>query len=63
MNAKGIYTLSNCGGLAIYDVLDEEVLVGLNDENPDWVGLNYDESGRAWFEWGGRVYLDECRSV
>lgn len=60
------YTLSNCGGLAIYDVDDfsREILVGYNTDDPDWLPLTTDDDGRECFEWGGRVIpLDECVRV
>lgn len=57
------YTLTNCGGLAIYDVDDERVLVGYNTDDPEWLPLT-DDDGRVGFEWGGRLIpLDECVRV
>ena len=58
------YTLTNCGGLAIYEADDERVLVGYNTDEPKWLAVEYDDDGRAWFGWGGReIYLDECVRV
>ena len=57
------YPLNNVSGLAIYRADDESVLVGLNNDTPKEIGVQYDEDGRAWFEWGGRVYLDECLRI
>lgn len=58
------YTLTNCGGLAIYEADDERVLVGYNDDEPTWSAVEYDDDGRAFFGWGGReIYLDECVRV
>lgn len=58
-----VYTLNNVSGIAIYDFDDEHVTAGLNDFEPEQFDLHYDDDGRAWFNWGGMVYLDECTKI
>ena len=57
------YTLNNVSGIAIYDVTDEYVIAGLNECEPEEFKVQYDEDGRAWFDYGGTVYLDECTKL
>lgn len=64
MKVVAVYTLTNCGGLAIYDANSEGVLVGYNEDKPNWVAVDYDEDGRGRFDWCGcKIYLDECVRV
>ena len=58
-----VHTITNCFGIAIYDVNDETALVGLNDEKPEWVDVKTDEDGRSYIDAFGGVYLDECIKV
>jgi len=36
MKPIGSYCLTNTAGIAVYDVDDERVLAGYNDETPEW---------------------------
>lgn len=58
---KGIATktLNNVSGLILYDMNDEEVLIGMNNEKPEKVELQYDEQGLPYVEYYGVQYLDE----
>lgn len=60
-----IYTVSNCIGVAIYDIdgYTDKILVGVNDQEPEWVDLKIGEDGRCYFDWYGGIYLDECSRV
>ena len=47
MNARrpiAVYGLSNTGGLAVYeiDTVEDRILVGLNDQEPEWYDLVYE---------------------
>lgn len=58
-----LYTLNNVSGILIYEVTDEHVIAGLNKYEPEEFKVQYDEDGRAWFDWGGMIYLDECIKI
>lgn len=57
------YTLSNVGGIAIYDINDEQVVAGYNNEKPRKYKV-YNNTKGFYFNWGKRrVYLNECMRV
>ena len=58
-----VYTITNCLGVAIYDVNDETALVGVNNKKPEWVDVKTDEDGRSYIDAFGGIYLDECSRV
>ena len=66
----GVYGLSNTGGLAVYefDTVDDRVLVGLNDQEPEWCDLSYEENDDGQMMDGFRygelfVPIDDVMSV
>lgn len=62
--AKATYTLNNIAGVTVYDLNDEEVLAGINNETPCLYKIEYDEAGAAFFEIeGNKVLLNECIRV
>lgn len=65
MTIIGVYPISNAISLNLYDLamLDDEVLVGYNDEKPKWRKLKYDRMGEAYFTSGGRIYLKDFQLV
>ena len=51
-------TLTNVSGLACYDANDEEVLIGINNNKPEWCKLKHCKDGRLYvYKW--HVYLDD----
>lgn len=54
-----VATITNTYGLAIYEVASDEVLVGVNDEEPSWVDIEYDDQGLPYINCYGVTYLDE----
>lgn len=62
MNNKkplAVATITNTYGLAIYEMTSDEVLVGVNDEEPNWVDIEYDEQGLPYIDCYGVTYLNE----
>lgn len=54
-----VATITNTYGLAIYEVTSDEVLVGVNDEEPTWVEIQYDDQGEPYIDCYGTTYLNE----
>lgn len=54
-----VATVTNTYGLAIYEVTSDEVLVGINDEEPSWVEIQYDDQGEPYIDCYGVTYLNE----
>lgn len=54
---------TNVYGLAIYEMTSDEVLVGVNDEEPSWVELQFDDQGLPYIDCYGVTYLDEFIKV
>lgn len=52
-------TKTNVYGLAIYEVTSDEVLVGVNGEEPSWVEIQYDDQGEPYIDCYGETYLSE----
>lgn len=62
MNDKkplAVATITNTYGLAIYEVTSDEVLVGVNNEEPSWVEIQYDDQGLPYIDCYGVTYLNE----
>ena len=62
MNDKkplAVATKTNVMGLAIYELTDEEALVGVNDEEPSWVEIQHDNQGLPYIDCYGVTYLNE----
>lgn len=57
---KATASITNTYGLALYEANSDEVLVGINDETPEWVSIKWDDEGDAYIEYyGGKTYLNE----
>lgn len=54
-----VATKTNTYGLAIYEVTSDEVLVGVNYEEPSWVEIQYDDQGEPYIDCYGVTYLNE----
>lgn len=54
-----VATITNTYGLAIYEVTSDEVLVGVNDEEPTWMDIEYDDQGLPYINCYGVTYLNE----
>ena len=68
--ALGYYTISNIGGLLVYEVntMNDAVLVGeeiYGDKRPaKWCDIKYDKNGNAYFMWGRtKISFDEIMRV
>lgn len=54
------YPLTNNGGIAIYEVNEDYVIAGLNNNRPKKYKL-YNNTKGFFFNWGRiRIYLHEC---
>lgn len=54
-----VATITNTYGLAIYEATSDAVLVGVNDEEPSWVDIEYDDQGLPYIDCYGVTYLNE----
>ena len=54
-----IATKTNVSGLVIYEMTSDKVLIGLNDEEPSWVTIDYDYEGEPYVNYYGMTYLNE----
>lgn len=53
-------SITNTYGLALYEANSDEMLVGINDEAPEWVPIEWDDEGDAYIELNGdKTYLNE----
>lgn len=55
--------ICNTASLNVYEVNDDHVLVGINNNEPELVDIEYDPEGRPYIDWGGEYYLDECMRI
>lgn len=58
-----VATVTNTYGLAIYEITSDEVLVGVDEEEPVWMDIEYDGQGLPYINCYGETYLDEFIKV
>ena len=59
----GVYVLCNVASLNIYEIdyTEDKVLVGLNDQEPEWCPIDYTYNG---FRWGHmNISFEECERI
>lgn len=61
LEIKAIATKTNTSGIALYDITDEQALVGLNNDNPEWVNIKQD--GEPYIDFYGKTYISEFMKV
>lgn len=54
-----ICTVTNVMGLAIYEISDEQVLVGVNNEKPVEVEIQWNDDGEPYIDFYGEHMLNE----
>lgn len=60
----GIWTLSNHGGVAVYEMDDESMTIKYYDDEPETVEIEWDDEGEAYIQVGEiTLYLNECMRV
>ena len=52
-----VATINNTSGIALYDITDEQALVGLNDDKPEWVDIEWDDE--PYIDFYGKTYISE----
>lgn len=61
---KATASITNTYGLALYEANSDEVLVGVNDETPEWVPIEWGDGGEPYIEYyGGKTYLSEFQKI
>lgn len=53
-----VATKTNVSGLALYDITDEQALVGLNNDKPEWVDIEWDDE-QPYIDFYGKTYISE----
>lgn len=53
-----VATINNTSGIALYDITDEQALVGLNDDKPEWVNIEWDDE-QPYIDFYGKIYISE----
>lgn len=56
-----VATINNTSGIALYDVTDEQALVGLNNDKPEWVDIEWDSE--PYIDFHGKIYMSEFIKV
>lgn len=54
---KAIATKSNTSGIALYDITDEQALVGMNNDKPKWAAIKWDSE--PYIDFYGKTYISE----
>lgn len=57
LEVKAIATKTNTSGLALYDITDEQALVGLNNDKPEWVDIKWDDE--PYIDFYGKTYISD----
>ena len=52
-----VATINNTSGIALYDITDEQALVGLNNEKPEWVNIEWDDE--PYIDFYGKTYISD----
>ena len=58
---KAIATKTNTSGIALYDITDEQALVGLNNDSPEWVDIK--QGSEPYIDFYGKTYISEFVKV
>ena len=51
--------ISNSASLNVYEIrygIDDEILIGLNGEEPIWAPIQTDDNGDTYVEFGGNMF-------
>ena len=69
-NPIAVYTMFNCGGIAIYEIIygiEDKVcytwICGDKESKKCYAIIREDENGRLYFNKKHKIYLDECIKV
>lgn len=57
LEIKAVATKTNVSGIALYDITDEQALVGLNNDSPEWVDIKQDSE--PYIDFYGKTYISE----
>lgn len=55
--------ICNTASLNVYEIEEDVLLVGINNNRPEKREIQYDLEGRPYIDWGGEYYLDECMRI
>lgn len=61
LEIKAIANKTNTSGIALYDITDEQALVGLNNDSPEWVDIKQDSE--PYIDFYGKTYISEFMRV
>lgn len=59
MKAIATATKTNTYGLVLYDLNADAALVGVNDEEPKWIDIDYDDEGEPYIMCYGMTYISD----
>ena len=55
--------ICNTASLNVYDIGEDDLLVGINNNRPERKEIEYDQEGEPYIDFGGHYYLNECMRI